>query len=247
MAYSQQIATPEAEPVTLAMVKARLRLPTGFSNDDGVITGLITGVREDAERLSGLILAQRPFAQVLDSFPYFTDTIQSQQAYPPSYYSLPRYSSTLWNYSQMIKLAQAPLISVDKFTYVGTDGLTHDLQPGIDFILDPETRLARIFPMVGGFWPPCLYTPNAVQIKFTAGFSATPTDVTTFSLPSPPPSPPNQQTSYAVVTGIPQTFIDAITALTVRRYQYPAEPGVPPEFERAFQAPGIFDFAPTRG
>lgn len=247
MGYCEQIAVPEQEPVTLAAVKQRLKLPAGYTLDDAVIAGLITGAREDAERLSGLMLARRQFTQVLDSFPYFTDTLQSQLAYPPSYYSLPRYSTTLWNYSQMIKLARAPLISVDSLTYIGSDGNPATLQSGVDFIVDPETKLARIFPMVGGYWPPCLYTPNAVAIVFTAGYSDNPNENTTFGLPSPPPSPPNQQTSYEIATGIPQAFVDLITSLVVYRYQYPAVPGVPADFERAFMSPGMFDWAPTRG
>src|SRR6266568_3277186 len=52
----------------------------------------------------------------------------SQMAYPPSYYALPRYSTTLWNYSQMIKLFAAPLVSVDRITYLSNaDSQFHDL------------------------------------------------------------------------------------------------------------------------
>jgi hypothetical protein len=246
MGYCEQVAAPTAEPVDLQAVLSRLRLPSG-SGDAETIQGLISSVREDAERLSGLTLAQRQFSQILDSFPYFTDTIQSQQAYPPSYYSLPRYSSTLWNYSQMIKLARTPLISVDSLTYIGTDGNSATLQAGVDFIVDPETKLARIFPMVGGYWPSCLYTPNAVQIVFTAGYDPDPTAQKTFTLPSPPPSPPNQQTSYQIAVGIPYSMVELMKSLVVYRYQYPAQSGMPPDFERAFQALGIMDFSPTRG
>lgn len=247
MGYCEQVEQPAVEPVSLDFVKTRLRLPSSFSSQDTVLAALITGARLDAERISGLMLAQRRFSQVLDSFPYYTDTVQSQLAYPPSYYSLPRYSTTLWNYSQMIKLARAPLISVDSFTYVGADGLTHELNAGVDFIVDPETKLARVFPMVGQQWPACLYTPNAVQILFTAGYDPDPAKVTTFSLPSPPPSPANQQTSYDIATGIPMDLMCAIAELTVFRFQNPGTPGVPPEMERAFASLGIMDFAPTRG
>jgi hypothetical protein len=247
MGYCEQSSVPEIEPVSLEYLRKRLRLPDSYTGEDDVLGSLITGARLDAERLSGLMLAQRTFTQVMDSFPFYTDTIQSQLAYPPSYYSLPRYSTTLWNYSQMIKLARAPLISVDKLTYVGSDGNTAMLVAATDFIVDPETKLARIFPMPGGHWPPCLYTPNAVKIEFTAGYDADPTTVTTFGLPSPPPAPPNQQESYDIVTGIPQDFVDAITALAVFRFQNWGTIGVPEQFERAFQSLGVMDFAPSRG
>ena len=244
MGYCEQIALPEAEPVSLDFVRQRLRLPSSMTQQDTVLTLLIQGARLDAERISGLILAQRQFAQVLDSFPYFTDTIQSQQSYPPNYYSQPRYSTTLWNYSQMIKLTKAPLISVDEFIYIGTDGEPHTLVAGQDFIVDPETKLARIFPMVGQQWPACLYTPNAVQIKFTAGYDPDPTAVTTFTSPQ---DPPNQQVEYDIVTGIPADMQCMIAELAVWRFQNPGVPGVPAEIERAISAMGILDFSPTRG
>jgi hypothetical protein len=51
-------------------------------------------------------------------------------AYPPSYYALPRYSTTLWNYSQMIKLLRPPLVSVDRISYLAaSDQQWHDLVP----------------------------------------------------------------------------------------------------------------------
>ena len=247
MSYCNQTALPAQEPVTLQMVKDRLRLTNVDGPQDQMLTDLIAGARLDAERCSGLRLAKRPFQQALDSFPYFTDTIQSQLAYPPSYYSLPRYSTTLWNYSQMIKLAEAPLISVENITYIADTGDPKVLQAGVDFILDPVTKLARIFPMVGKYWPSALYTPNSVVINFTAGYEPDPTAITTYGLPSPPPAPPNQQVQYKVVTGIPQSFIDAMSGLVVWRYQHPGEVGVPLKFEQAFQAMGVVDFAPTRG
>jgi hypothetical protein len=70
--------------------------------------------------------------QCMDSFPYYTDTVMSQMAYPPSYYSLPRWSTTLWNYSQMIKLLVAPVVSVPRIAYLNSqDGQWYSLVPSI--------------------------------------------------------------------------------------------------------------------
>lgn len=244
MGYVTEIGLPAEEPVSLDFVRQRLRLPSSMTQQDTVLTVLIQGARLDAERISGLVLAQRQFSQVLDSFPYFTDTVQSQQSYPPSYYSQPRYSTTLWNYSQMIKLAKAPLISVDQLIYIGTDGNPYTLEAGTDFVVDPETKLARIFPMPDQQWPACLYTPNAVQIIFTAGYDPDPTAVTTFTIPQ---TPPNQQAEYNILTGIPADMQCLIAELAVWRFQNPGVPGVPADMERAIAALGILDFSPTRG
>jgi hypothetical protein len=248
MAYCNQIALPTQEPVSLTTAKAFLNLPSSVTTFDAIISGFIQGAREDGERISGRCLAQRQFLQVMDSFPYFADTVQSQLAYPPSYYSLPRYSTTLWNYSQMIKMMKSPLISVDTLTYIDDTGNPQTLQSGVDFIVDPETELARVFPMVGQYWPPCLYTPNAVAITFTAGYDPDPTATQTIGLPSPPPNPPNQQTEYTIVVGIPQVFLDAMLNLIAYRFNNRGSGGeVPPFIERAFQANGLIDFSPTRG
>jgi hypothetical protein len=201
------------------------------------LPGLIVAAREQVENFTGRSCASRTFEQALDSFPYFVDTIQSQLAYPPSYYSLPRYSTTLWNYSQLIVLGRSPLVSVDRITYIGTDGLPHDLFPGIDFVVDYLSEPPRIFPLPGGTWPACFYTPNAVVIKYTAGYDPNPTEVlevgTVLSPPlSPPtgldittnlPNPPEQQASYSLTIGIPQTLRTAIL-MYVAHFYFNREP-----------------------
>ena len=249
MGYIQQIGLPVAEPVSLAQMKTHLRLASSYTAEDSNILGFIQGAREEAEAASGLCLAQRQFEQVLDSFPYFTDTIQSQLAYPPSFYSLPRYSTTLWNYSQMIKLQQAPAVSVDLLTYVGTDGNEHTLVSGSDFIFDPMTKLPRIFPMVGQYWPACLYTPNAVLIKFTAGYSPDPAAVVTIGLPSPTPVPTNQQDSYTISIGILQRFVTGIMNLVAFDFQNRGggDMAMREKIVDTFRGGGIMDFSGTRG
>src|SRR5579859_4472 len=109
-------APPKVEPVLLDDMKNFLRVD--ISDDDAMIEGMITAAREMCESFTRRSFVQKGYKQVLDSFPYFVDTVMSQLAYPPSYYSLPRYSTTLWNYSQMIKLFRPPLVSVNRITYV---------------------------------------------------------------------------------------------------------------------------------
>lgn len=246
MGYCKPSSLPVAEPVTVDQAKAFLRLPSGTSSQDSIIAGFITGARVDGERESGRILAQREFTQVLDSFPFYTDTVQSQLAFTPNYYSAPRYSTTLWNYSQMIKLQQAPVMEVTNLTYIDASGNPQVLVQGVDFILDPETELARVFPFPGRNWPPCQYTPNALLIEFTAGYDPDPTATITLGLPSPPPSPPNQQTQYTVVSGIPQVYVDGILNVVAFKFNNRGV-AVPDSLFVPFRNNGILDFAPTRG
>jgi len=248
---------PTAEPITLQMAKDFCRV--SITDDDALFTVLIQSAREACETFTNRSFCYKGFRQGLDSFPYFVDTVMSQMAYPPSYYSLPRYSTTLWNYSQMIKLFRPPLVSVQSISLLWvTDQQWHDLIPapalwypqtaynigdivtdnnankqrcttagtsnadapqnwnkslngstaetipdlygngtGViwqnigplvtpftgtgyppewqfgPFLTDNMSEPARLFPgPPGGFWPAVLYVPNAVQIHFTAGYSA---------------------------------------------------------------------------
>lgn len=161
---------PVAEPVDLTTAKNWLRVST--TDDDAMIAILITAAREACENFCSRSFAIKSYILTLDSFPYYTDTVMSQMAYPPSYYSLPMYSTTLWNYSQMIKLYMPPAVEVQGIDYTAADGTNKTLMQGVDFLLDNVSEPARIFPMPGAMWPPCAYVPNAVRIRYTAGFGS---------------------------------------------------------------------------
>lgn len=115
-----------AAPVTLDEAKNFCRV--SLTDDDLLFTTLIEAATEAAELFTNRSFCIKGFRQSLDSFPYFVDTVMSQMAYPPSYYSLPRYSTTLWNYSQMIKLFRPKLVSVDRLSYLSAgDSQWHDM------------------------------------------------------------------------------------------------------------------------
>ena len=75
MGYCRATELPAAEPVTLAQAKTFMNFPVSITTQDTFITGLITAAREQGELITGRGLAQRTWTQVLDSFPYFTDTV----------------------------------------------------------------------------------------------------------------------------------------------------------------------------
>lgn len=246
MGYLRQTSLPTAEPVPLAWMKNYLRLDPGFTADDGLITGLIVAAREHGEKLSGRALAQRTFRQVLDSFPYYTDTVQSQLAYPPSYYSLPRYSTTLWNYSQMIKLTPPPLVSIQQVRYIDTNGDPQTLEEETDYTLDLETEPARIFPSPTGlqYWPASLYVANALIIDLTAGYDPSPTAAPTTDTESG--NPPGEQPDQVVELAVPYSIVHAITLLAAHWYENRNAPSLP-RIDDLFLDHAVIDFAPTRG
>jgi len=243
MSYVLPLSNPASEPVALADVKNYLRVDSTLTIDDTLIGTLISAAREHAERITGKALAQRTFRQVLDSFPYYTDTVQSQLAYPPSYYSLPRYSTTLWNYSQMIKLFYPPVISVQQIRFIDNNGVAQTVHQDVDFILDRQTYPARIFPVPGQYWPPNYYTPNSVEIDFTAGYTNNPAaapDTHTVT------SPTGQQPDSIVPVGIPFSIVRDIYMLVAFWYENRNQPA-PPEIDALFYAEACIDFQPTRG
>jgi Phage gp6-like head-tail connector protein len=251
MSYCRQLALPQTEPVSLTEAKNFCKVPASVTDDDLLIGGLIQAAREYAEKRTGRAIAQRQFVLVMDSHPYYTDTVQSQLAFPPNYYSLPRYSTTLWNYSQMIKVPKAPLKSVDSMRYIDATGNAVTLHQDVDFVVDRISELGRIFPLPGQFWPADLYVANSVEIIFTAGYDPNPAataDTHTVSA-----TPPNQQPDSVVVLAVPQAIRTAILMLVAHWYanREPATEGqagsIPNHLDQLLWSYSVIDFAPNKG
>jgi hypothetical protein len=245
---------PSVEPITLTEAKNYLKV--NVSTDDDLISACITAARHWAESFTGRSIAKKQYVFSLDAFPYFTDTITSQNAYPPSYYSLPRYSTTLWNYSQMIKLWYPPVLTIDHFKYIDPNGNVQTLKQGTDFIFDPVNEDCRIFTMPGQFWPPCLYTPNAVLITYTAGYD----DATSGTdeeedetLTQTNVTPPNQQPSYTFNNVMPHAIRVALLMLTSHFYfnrdavVAGTASEVPFGVQSLLSTYQVLDYSPTRG
>lgn len=270
---SLQIETPPmCEPVALNDVKKFLRIPASDLNDDELISGFIQSAREYCETFTRRSFINKGYIQCLDSFPYYTDTLMSQMAYPPSYYSLPRYSTTLWNYSQMIKLFYSKLAAGATIKYVSSSdsswhtltGATDVADGSKDFLCDLESEPPRLFPKAGQNWPSVLYVPNAVQIHYVSGYNddaAIKTAMEQYQYAS------GSTPGKACITAheqdlrradVPQVIKMAIMQLVVHFYQNrdPVIAGagsggkfvaLPWHVESLLQSERCIDFAPTRG
>lgn len=104
------ITQPAVEPVSLA--EAKLHCKVDGSDDDTLITGLITAARQQAEHRTGRALCTQTLEQVLDAFPdavklpmppaktvvsvkYF-DANGAEQTMPDTDYSLDKDSTPGW-------------------------------------------------------------------------------------------------------------------------------------------------------
>ena len=102
-----------------------------YDDDDVLIQNMITAARQLVEAFTARAYVTRQYVLTADAFPYFVDSTMSQRAYPPSYYSMPRYGTTFWNYSQQIKLPVSPLVPNSiKILYLGTDQQWHSMLQG---------------------------------------------------------------------------------------------------------------------
>lgn len=131
------------EPVTLAALKARIKLTS--TADDGQLTGIITAAREFAERISNRCLATRQFIEYRDGFPYPT---------------------------KELLIPRPPLVSVDKVEYLEDDYVTWALWDPSEYWVALNNVPAILQPR-RGFTYPCtlMYTAGCVRITFTAGSS----------------------------------------------------------------------------
>ena len=219
------VAQPTSEPVSLTQAKNFLRV--SITDDDVLIGTLISAAREAVETFTGRSIATKQYRQGFDAPPYFVDSVVSQMAYPPAYYSLPMYSTAMWNYSQQIKLFAPPLISVDEIEYT-------DLATGNDLILDPskyivdsDSEPARLFPgPAGTYWPSCLFVPNAFRVTFTAGYDTDPSSA-----------------------GVPADIQLAILMLVNQWYENRGDitSEIPKNIQMLLWSKRVMDMQPTRG
>jgi hypothetical protein len=129
MSTLQIVKQPLCEPILLAAMKNYLRVD--LTDDDALISGLITAGRELVETFTGRSLVNKTYLMTLDSFPYFVDTAATNRSAPVNQ-SYPAFASTYWNYAQMIRLLVSPLYNVNRISYLSNaDSQWRSLKPGI--------------------------------------------------------------------------------------------------------------------
>lgn len=256
MSSIRAVSVPTTEPVSVSDCQDYLKIPR--TQDSEMLTGLIVAARTYAEAVTSRSLASKDYVMMLDRFPYYTDVKVSLDLPLSSSYA--RYS-TLWNYSQMIRIKDvSPVTEIEKITYIGTDQYPHDIFPGVDFLVDYAAEDCRLFTLPGSYWPIISYVPNSVAIFLTAGYDPDPNAILTInataSEASPPnilPDPPSQQANITLAIGIPQNTRLAIQILACHWYinREPVSAGtvgtVPNHVDALLASSMVFDFSSTRG
>ena len=145
------ITPPAAEPVALADAKTWLRL--AHAEEDALITDLVRSAAARIEAETGLALISRRYREVLDAWP----------------------ARRVSAYGQAVRLARAPLISVEAVRTFARDGEAELWDPAEYRVETGEPgRIVAVYP----FSPPEPgRAAGGIEIEFTAGFGAGPEDV----------------------------------------------------------------------
>lgn len=244
MAGIIQQTLPSSEPVAISDALNYCKVFTAVADppnaEYNLVSALLTAARVYIENCTGMMLAPRNFVQSLDCFPFYP---YSREPYGQLYgigalalyfgygpilpTPIPPYGQNFNGHLPFeIPLIGNPVTAVDHITYLDTTGTPTTLLPGQDFIVDMTSTPARVTPMPGSVWPQCTMSPNSVQIFYTAGYNQTSTEIETVSDTDDtteegdsPPTPPDQQTSYTFVTGLPQDLYVAILMMTMHFYE----------------------------
>jgi uncharacterized phiE125 gp8 family phage protein len=166
------ITAPIAEPVTLPEAKLHLRVDT--TDDDTLITTLITAAREMAETITRRALVSQQWKIVADRFPSpmagrLTEYWLGQQWGLAGMGGVSNFLPT-GKTGYEVLLPFAPLISVDSIKYIDPAGVQQTMASS-GYKVDDVSEPARIIPAFGQAWPTTRQEANAVEITFTCGYA----------------------------------------------------------------------------
>lgn len=141
------LAAPALEPVSLAEVKAHLRVDA--DDEDAYITSLVVAARELIESLTGYALITQTFQMRLDAWP---------------------------NEEGAVELPRPPLQSITAIEIVDENG-TPVAVDADSYEVDAASRPGRILRKWDADWPEPVPDLGGIRVTFVAGFGDAASDV----------------------------------------------------------------------
>lgn len=144
------IIPPTVEPVTLDEVKTWCRIDaTGDTvadaADDALLSSLITAAREEAENLTRRAFLEQTLELTLPTFP---------------------------RWGQGVELSRPPLAEVASVAYFDADNASVTMDEAAYVVLNASDAVpSSLYPAPGGFWPDTYPRPDAVTIRYAAGWT----------------------------------------------------------------------------
>jgi uncharacterized phiE125 gp8 family phage protein len=142
MSSLRQIVPPAVLPLSLAEVRAAVRLEAGDA--DELLAGYLRSAVAQLDGAAGILgrcLVEQQWVMTLDRFPA----------------------------CQVIEIPLPPCQSVDELSYIDGDGATQVITDYVVYGIG-DTWPARLTHAWGGTWPTTRNQGDAVQITFTAGY-----------------------------------------------------------------------------
>ena len=217
----QQLTAPAYEPLALTQVKDQLRIAS--TDQDLVLTALITAARTVAEVYLRRSLVRQQWLLTFDRFP---------GSWPFSY----GFGSSLISPYREIHLPRSPLVSVDSFQYIEMNsGQLQDItgaSVGVGTADEIGYQVGyaepgRLQPLYGAAWPIARWVVDAVQIKFTAGYQDT------------------SQSPIVLNNAIPEPILLAMKLMIGHFYENRESQEMPPAAEQLLFPWRVWDVAPV--
>lgn len=145
---------PSVEPVSLAEARLHLREDDDITDEDALITMLITAAREYAESYTGRSFVTQKWRLTLDAFP--------NAGQFESFYGACR---------NAVSLERGNVLSVDAISYFGMDGAWATM-PSANYVADLSGCPARVTPVFGQIWPIPMPQIASVRVDYTAGYAS---------------------------------------------------------------------------
>lgn len=133
------ITAPTTYPVTLAEAKLHCRVDA--SDEDALITALITAATEMAEQKTGRALMTQTWELTLDAFP------------------------------TAIELTRVPVQTINSVKYRDSTGTLQTLSGASYALAQDDFGFAKISPVYGAEWPTAQVRDDAVVVEFVAGYA----------------------------------------------------------------------------
>ena len=165
------------QPISLSLVKQQLRVDSGDTSRDALLTLYIQNARETVESLTARSFIQRTYREYFDAFPGY--------ALPPAYGVAQVMANVAWNSRDWLRrthleLSRSPLTTFTQIQYLDPTDLTGativTLDPTLYYVnaaTEQQMAPARVMPspLAGNTWPRALWRENSVWIDYIAGYS----------------------------------------------------------------------------
>jgi uncharacterized phiE125 gp8 family phage protein len=126
-------------PVTLAEAKLHCRVDS--TDDDALITALITAATDLCEQKTGRAIMQQTWEVTLDAFPDY------------------------------IELTRVPVQSITSLKYFDMVGVEQTMLNTLYSYAQDDFGFARLDPVYGGEWPAAQDRLNTVAVRYVAGYT----------------------------------------------------------------------------